>query len=290
VIPSTVPGSDSERAALAPGQIVALHVLVAVLVGTVAFVVFPPVLHGEFLNFDDRYLYLESSEYRGLDARHLAWTFKTTRLGHYAPLTWLSAALDYLAFGIAPYAFHRTSLILHAANTALFALLAILLLRRARQGRAAGRPIALALPAGAAALLFALHRLRVESVAWITERRGLLAAFFLLLALLSWLRACSPGRVALASRTWYALSLLALSASVLSKGLALNRLDDAITVFRDAVAEIESLDRTRFNPRPYLALGVALLRKGEIAEGRRHLELAAQFPETREQALRALGR
>ncbi len=70
----------------------------------------------------------------------------------------------------------------------------------------------------------------------------------------------------------------------------LDRIDDAVLVFRTAVAEVESLDRAHFSPLPHLGLGVALLRQGEVAEGRSRLEFAAQFPETRERALRALRR
>jgi tetratricopeptide (TPR) repeat protein len=230
--------------------------LVALLVGVATWTVFAPALRGEFLNFDDRFLYVENPAYRGFDLDHLAWMFRSTRLGHYAPLTWLSAALDAELFGLDARAFHRTNLLLHAANAALFTLLALALFRRARPERAAAHPVALALAAGASALLFALHPLRVESVAWITERRGLLATFFLLLALLAWLRACAPGEAALRSRPAYALALLALAASLLAKGLGMTFV--AIVV----VLDFWPLRRASFRPAwrqkllP-LALGVA---------------------------------
>jgi len=194
---------------------------VAGLVGAAVLAVFAAVLGAEFLNFDDLHLYVQNPGYQGLDGAHLAWCFRSTRLGHYAPLTWISAAIDHELFGLDPRAFHRTNLVLHGANAALFVVLAVALVRRAARRSSGEHPVALALACGAAGLLFALHPLRVESVAWITERRGLLGAFFLLLALLAWLRSVAPGRPALASRGAYALSLIALTASLLSKGLGM---------------------------------------------------------------------
>ena len=196
--------------------------LFAILVGAAALAVFLPVLGAEFLNFDDRYLFVENAEYRGLGLGHLSWMFQSTRLGHYSPVSWISAALDWSASGLDPRAFHRTSLALHAANALLFVLLAHALIRRAQEGRSRAHPVATAAAGGAAGLLFAVHPLRAESVAWITERRGLLGAFFLLLALLAWMRACAPGRIALASRAAYAAALLALVLSLLSKGLGMS--------------------------------------------------------------------
>jgi tetratricopeptide (TPR) repeat protein len=73
--------------------------------------------------------------------------------------------------------------------------------------------------------------------------------------------------------------------------LYLNRLDrpeDAAAAFREAVAEVESLDPSRFSPLPYLGLGVALLRTGDTEEARRLLEFAERFPETRDRARLAL--
>jgi tetratricopeptide (TPR) repeat protein len=198
-----------------------LGALVALLAGAVAFAAFQPALRAGFLNFDDDFLYVQSAEYRGLDARRLAWMFTTTRLGHYAPLTWLTAALDFAMSGLDPRAFHRTNLILHASNAALFCLVAVRLVREAQPERADAHPFALRIASGVAAILFAVHPLRTESVAWVTERRGLLGAFFLLLALLAWLRACAPRRAELASRAWYFAALLALTASLLSKGLGM---------------------------------------------------------------------
>jgi tetratricopeptide (TPR) repeat protein len=70
----------------------------------------------------------------------------------------------------------------------------------------------------------------------------------------------------------------------------LNRLDDAVLAYRDAVADVESRGPEFFSPLPYLGLGLALARKGDAESARELLQFAARFPETRVEALRALGR
>jgi tetratricopeptide (TPR) repeat protein len=195
--------------------------VLAILASAVAVVPFLPALHADFVTFDDDKGLVENPAFRGLDPHHLAWMFTTTRLGHYAPLTWVSEAVDFTISGLDPHAFHRTNLLLHAIATALFFLLAVRILRLANPSLAEAQPLALRFAGFAAALLFAVHPLRVETVAWVTERRGLLGAVFLLAALLAWLRACEAGRAELASRGWYAASMLALLLSLLSKGLGM---------------------------------------------------------------------
>ncbi|UPT73280.1 MAG: hypothetical protein M0D55_15530 [Elusimicrobiota bacterium] len=96
--------------------------------------------------------------------------------GFWQPLTWLSFQLDYSLWGLDPGMFHLTSLLLHAAAAVVFYHVAEELL--------GGRTGAALL----AALFFAVHPLRVESVAWATERKGLLSGLFFLLAALGWLR------------------------------------------------------------------------------------------------------
>jgi tetratricopeptide (TPR) repeat protein len=89
-----------------------------------------------------------------------------------------------------PFGYHLSNVILHSLNALLFCLLCAKLLASADKAPAAGKETALYISAGFAALFFALHPLRVESVAWVTERRDVLSGFFYLLALLWYL----PGR------------------------------------------------------------------------------------------------
>ncbi|MGE9293717.1 MAG: tetratricopeptide repeat protein, partial [Puniceicoccales bacterium] len=120
--------------------------------------------------------------------------------------TWLSYALNYTADGLHPRGYIAVNLLLHAVNAALvFLLITCLLPDGGRRGL---------YWAVAGALFYALHPLRVESVVWVTERRDVLALFFLLLSLLAWLRSQqTSGRHGL----FYALSLIAFALSLLSK-------------------------------------------------------------------------
>ncbi|MDD5628523.1 MAG: tetratricopeptide repeat protein [Elusimicrobia bacterium] len=131
--------------------------------------------------------------FRGLDFQHLRWMATTARMSTFAPLAWLSYAVDYSAWGLDPFGYHLTNLLLHATNAVLFFGLARLLLRRLfpqEDGAALGAGAALA------ALVFSIHPLRVESVSWVSERRDLLAGAFFLATLQLYLRAQArePGR------------------------------------------------------------------------------------------------
>ena len=90
------------------------------------------------------------------------------------PITWLSHALDYQLYGLNPWGHHLTNLFLHGLNTCLVFVLFVLLLVRGREGYDNGVYIGGIFTA----LLFGLHPLRVESVAWVSERKDLLCGFF----------------------------------------------------------------------------------------------------------------
>src|SRR3954470_11809946 len=96
--------------------------------------------------------------------------FSASLLGHFQPLTWFTYALDYQLWGLNPRGYHITNIAIHAANAALVYFLFL----RVLTGRA---PLTPAIRAGAAlaSAMWALHPLRVESVAWVTERRDVLS-------------------------------------------------------------------------------------------------------------------
>lgn len=133
--------------------------------------VFFPAVHAGWLSLDDDSYVLANPLVRdGLRPDAIAGAFTSTRGSLWIPLAWLSHMLDVTLFGLDPAGHHLMSVLLHACNSViLFAVLA----------RLTGAPVRSALVAA----LFALHPLRVESVAWIAERKDVLSACFIFLTI-----------------------------------------------------------------------------------------------------------
>ena len=181
------------------------------MVALVTIAAFLPTLGNGFVSWDDDKNLLSNPHFRGLGWNELRWMWSTFHLGHYIPLSWMSLGADYVLWGMNPAGYHATSLLLHVAN----ALLLYCIARRffAMTTPATGTAIA----AAVAALLFAVHPLRVESVAWITERRDVLSGAFYLSAIYAWLRFSASDRHA---RRWYVATLAAAACALLSKATA----------------------------------------------------------------------
>src|SRR5881296_340780 len=191
--------------------------LVPALIALVTFAAFLPVLQNQFVDWDDQRNFLDNHHYRGLGWTHLRWMW-TTHLGHYIPLTWMTLGLDYLLWGMNPVGYHLTNLLLHAANAVVFFFVVRRLLTRALSSPSE-RGHALALSAGFGSLVFAIHPLRVESVAWATERRDVLSGLFYLLTILMYLRAREREE---RGRGWYWLSVAVFVLALLSKSMVVN--------------------------------------------------------------------
>jgi tetratricopeptide (TPR) repeat protein len=145
--------------------------LAAAVLAGVAFAALAPALACDFVNFDDFTYVVRNPQVKGgLSSAGVRWAFTTSRAANWHPLAWLSLQLDATLFGPGPLGFHLTNVLLHAANAALL-FLALRSLTGAYRRSAA------------VALLFAVHPLRAESVAWVSERKDVLSAAFGLLAL-----------------------------------------------------------------------------------------------------------
>src|SRR5213594_5175026 len=191
--------------------------LVPVLIALVTLAAFLPTLQNQFVNWDDHENLLDNPHYRGLGRAHLRWMW-TTHMGHWIPLTWMTFGLDYLLWGMNPVGYHLTSLLLHVTNAVVFFFVVRRILTLALPSPAE-RSHALAVSAGFAALVFAIHPLRVESVAWVTERRDVLSGLFYLLTILVYLRASERGA---RGQGWYWLSVAAFVCALLSKSMVVN--------------------------------------------------------------------
>jgi tetratricopeptide (TPR) repeat protein len=183
----------------------------AALLAAAALVLFRPVLHHDFVRYDDPDYVTENARVLGgLTWSGAAWAFGTGHAGNWHPLTWMSHMLDVRLFGLDPGRHHLTSALFHAANSALL----FLLLHRLT--RAFWR-------AAFVAAVFALHPLHVESVAWVSERKDVLSTFFFLLTLLAYGQYASCRQAEVQSKlrlgSWYAAALVLFALGLMSKAM-----------------------------------------------------------------------
>ncbi len=186
-----------------------IWVSIAILVISV-LAVYSSATRNGFTNWDDPEYVTENHLIRSLDHKSIDLFFTTkSAVGNYHPLTLLSLAIDYKsaynpkAHQLDAAVFHRTNVIFHIFNTILVFLFIYILLKKKW------------FPALFVALIFAVHPMHVESVAWISERKDVLYVFFFLLALIAYLKYLYSAKY-----YWLALAFIAFLASSLSKAVA----------------------------------------------------------------------
>lgn len=173
-----------------------------ILLLVVGSVTFSPILENSFTNWDDQAQLLENPLVRGFSARNLRNIFTTPVVSEYHPLVTAIFSLEYHLFGLNPFPYHLHSLFFHLVNGVLVFCLFY---------RLSGKvPVALA-----GALLFEVHPLQVQSVAWISARKDLLFTCFYLASFLSYYSFRSSKK-----KRFYFLSLLFFISALLSKALA----------------------------------------------------------------------
>ena len=141
------------------------------LLAAAVLIVYGQVLHFDFVTYDDPdYVTANAHVQAGLTWAGIAWAFRTSFAGNWFPLTWLSHMLDVSLFGLDSGWHHFTSIWIHILSTLLW----YALLKRLTGSRWRSALVA---------LLFALHPLHVESVAWVAERKDVLSGLFWVLTL-----------------------------------------------------------------------------------------------------------
>lgn len=144
---------------------------VCLLLALLVFAAFGDTLRHGFINLDDDEYVLHNAHVRaGLTAGSVAWAFTHSYSANWHPLTWISHMLDCQLYGLAPAGHHLTNLLLHSASA-----IALFLVWWRMTGALARSAVV--------AALFAIHPLRVESVAWISERKDVLSGLFFMLTL-----------------------------------------------------------------------------------------------------------
>jgi tetratricopeptide (TPR) repeat protein len=161
-----------------------------------SFWAFWPLLQNDFVNWDDDKNFLSNPSFRGVNLRSLRWAWTTFRLGVYQPIAWMIFEAEYAIWGLAPWGYHLVSIVSHLAVTAALGLLVFRLVRRARPWVGERQAYLAAL---GATVLFAVHPLRVEAVAWVSCQAYLPCALLAILAALFYERAAnSPQQLSLA--------------------------------------------------------------------------------------------
>jgi Flp pilus assembly protein TadD len=153
-----------------------LDLLIASALAVITFLLFAHAAKNDFIFGDDwAYVAANPDVQAGLTAHSLRWALTTFHAANWHPLTWISLQADWQLFGGNPVGFHLVNAGIHAINTSLVFVLLLL-------------PTSRRWPSALCAALFGWHPLRVESVAWIAERKDVLSVFFFLLTLLAYLR------------------------------------------------------------------------------------------------------
>jgi tetratricopeptide (TPR) repeat protein len=202
----------------------------AAVVAVITIATFLPVLQDGFVNMDDDMYVYENPLIHSLSLHGIGWFLSHRYFNAFIPLTLLSHAIDYRFWGLAPFGHHLTSLLLHGLNAALVFILCLFLVRcrpiddQARTAWQGDRTISgradLLLGPVIGSLLFALHPLRAESVAWVADRKDLLCALFAIPATVAYMRyAEHRGRTRWVR--WYIASLAAFALSLLAKSAVL---------------------------------------------------------------------
>lgn len=166
-------------------------------------VVYFPALRNGFVNYDDTINIIENTAIRSLSFQNIRTVFCSFFLGHYFPLTMLSYAVDYQFFTLNPFGYHFSNLLLHLLDCVLVFWLFFLI-----SGKTA--------VAFLVAVLFGIHPLQVDTVAWASERKNVLYAFFYLGALVCYIYYLRDRY----ARKYYVGTLVLFLLSLLAKSMA----------------------------------------------------------------------
>ncbi len=183
--------------------------------------IYLPALRNGFVNWDDPAYTYDNIHIRSLDIYFFRWAFFDFHFYNWHPLTWISHGLDYALWQLDPAGHHLSSILLHGVNTFLVGVLVCALFRAGGAGERAALNAAFV-----TGMLFGIHPLHVESVAWVSERKDVLCALFFFLSLLSYIRYASGSGSEMRRTPFghkhYSLALVFFFLALLSKPMAIS--------------------------------------------------------------------
>ncbi len=204
----------------------------AAIASLVTALVYSATLHNDFVDWDDNEYIYDNVHIRSIGVPFLRWAFTGFHVANWHPFTWVSHALDYAIWGLNPLGHHLTSIVLHSINTFLVIILAVKLLEMWKenltknQGFTSLDERGVLIAASVTGLLFGLHPLHVESVAWVSERKDLLCALFFLLSIIAYVNHAEKENVETSGyrliNKQYLLSLIYFLFALLSKPMAVS--------------------------------------------------------------------
>ena len=214
---------------------------ICLLLAGMTLAVFGQTLGHGFINCDDgTYVYENPVVQQGLTWRGLTWAFTGAHASNWHPLTWLSHMLDCQLYGLHPAGHHLTNVLLHTATViALFLVLWQLTGARWRSAFVAA--------------LFAIHPLRVESVAWVAERKDVLSGLFFVLTIGAY------ARYARQPKSWsrYGMVILLFALGLMSKPMLVTLPVVLLLLDYWPLRRVESAQRLIVEKLPLMALSAA---------------------------------
>ncbi len=252
------------------------------------WIVFGQTRHHQFVNFDDNAIVYENPEVsQGLSLHAVAWAFTHTVVGNWNPLTILSHQLDCQLYGLHPVGHHLTNVFLHG----LTAILLFLVLQNMTGALWRSALVA---------AIFAIHPLRVESVAWVAERKDVLSGLFFMLTLWAYGGYVEKFKIQNSKfKVYYGLALLFFALGLMAKPMLVTLpfvllLLDYWPLRRMDTAPANRITALIYEKIPFLVLSVAdclvtVLAQGKAADTIAHLSLGSRLGNALESYAAYLG-
>ncbi|MEK7990064.1 MAG: hypothetical protein VSS52_003595 [Thiotrichaceae bacterium] len=186
----------------------------ASLIGLISILLYWQGLYYDYVQWDEGIYIVKNPHIQSFSLENLQWMFTATHAAVWAPMLWLSYAVDYQISGLNPFAYHLSNIVLHAANSIWILFLTLLILKIKPIGSFSIKHQYLA--AGIAALLFVIHPQHVEPVMWIASRKDVLSLFFVLATIWFYLHYTQSD-----SKSYYWLAVISFSLAAMTKPVAM---------------------------------------------------------------------